>query len=221
MPISRGMDKEDVVYITMKWNCAIWGDTDGPRDCQTEWSKSVREKQISYINAYMWKLDSSSPFLLTLLPSGRFYPCPWIQISSTGRQLPNLCLVTDAALVPSTQFHPHLSSVSPVSTLIVLMWTTRQLWEATLPQPMSSAVSHKVIIYKCKSNSVIAHEILLSDSSLFLEYSNILFNFLKIWPDCMTYRIVQDPNQKSNLHPWQWKHGGLTTRPSGNSQIFQ
>ena len=26
------------------------------RDCPTEWSKSEREKQISYINAYMWNL---------------------------------------------------------------------------------------------------------------------------------------------------------------------
>ena len=28
---------------------------DGPRDCHTEWSKSDRERQISYI-AYMWNL---------------------------------------------------------------------------------------------------------------------------------------------------------------------
>ena len=25
----------------------------GPRDCHTEWSKSKREKQISYINTYV------------------------------------------------------------------------------------------------------------------------------------------------------------------------
>ena len=30
---------------------------DGSRDCHTEWSKSEREKQISYINAYMWNLE--------------------------------------------------------------------------------------------------------------------------------------------------------------------
>ena len=29
---------------------------DGPKDCHTEWSKSEREKQISYINAHMWNL---------------------------------------------------------------------------------------------------------------------------------------------------------------------
>ena len=28
---------------------------DGPRDCHTEWSKSERERHISYV-AYMWNL---------------------------------------------------------------------------------------------------------------------------------------------------------------------
>ena len=28
----------------------------GPRDCHTEWSKSDRERQISYDTAYMWNL---------------------------------------------------------------------------------------------------------------------------------------------------------------------
>ena len=30
---------------------------DGPRDCHTQLHKSEREKQIPYINAYMWKLE--------------------------------------------------------------------------------------------------------------------------------------------------------------------
>ena len=30
---------------------------DGLRDCHTEWSKAEREKQILYINAYMWSLE--------------------------------------------------------------------------------------------------------------------------------------------------------------------
>ena len=30
------------------WNCVICRDVDGPRDCHTEWSKSDRERQISY-----------------------------------------------------------------------------------------------------------------------------------------------------------------------------
>ena len=59
------MDKEDVVHIyngillshKKELNCVICKDMDGPRDCHTEWSKSEREKQILYINAYMWNLE--------------------------------------------------------------------------------------------------------------------------------------------------------------------
>ena len=64
MPIDRWMDKEDVVHIyngiwlshKKERNWVICWDVDGSRDCHTEWSKSEREKQISYINAYMWNL---------------------------------------------------------------------------------------------------------------------------------------------------------------------
>ena len=38
----------------------IWvssNEVDEPRACYTEWSKSDRERQISYINAYIWKLE--------------------------------------------------------------------------------------------------------------------------------------------------------------------
>ena len=57
MSINRGMDKEDVVYVyngillshKREQNCVICRDMDGPRDCHTEWNKSEREKQISYI----------------------------------------------------------------------------------------------------------------------------------------------------------------------------
>ena len=38
-------------------NCTICRDVDRPRDCHGEWSKSEKEKQISYINAYMWNLE--------------------------------------------------------------------------------------------------------------------------------------------------------------------
>ena len=30
---------------------------DEPSDCYTEWSKSERERQILYINAYIWNLE--------------------------------------------------------------------------------------------------------------------------------------------------------------------
>ena len=64
MPIDGRMDKEVVVHIyngilAIKRNeieSFCW-DMDGSRDCHTEWSKSEREKQISYINACMWNLE--------------------------------------------------------------------------------------------------------------------------------------------------------------------
>ena len=34
-----------------EWSNAICSDIDGPRDCYTEWSKSDRERQISFDNA--------------------------------------------------------------------------------------------------------------------------------------------------------------------------
>ena len=64
MPIDRWMDKEVVVRIyngillshKKERNWVICWDVDGSRDYYTEWSKSEREKQILYINAYMWNL---------------------------------------------------------------------------------------------------------------------------------------------------------------------
>ena len=44
--------------IKKEQNCAICRDMDGSRDCRhTEWCKSEKEKQTSYINAYMWNLE--------------------------------------------------------------------------------------------------------------------------------------------------------------------
>ena len=65
MSIDKWMDKEAVVHIynrillSHKMEC-IWvssNEVDEPTACYTEWSKSEREKQISYINAYMWNLE--------------------------------------------------------------------------------------------------------------------------------------------------------------------
>ena len=36
-------------------NLSWWGDE--TRTCNTEWSESEREKQISYINAHIWNLE--------------------------------------------------------------------------------------------------------------------------------------------------------------------
>ena len=43
--------------IKREWNSAICRDVDRPRDCHPKGSKSEREKQTLYINAYMWNLE--------------------------------------------------------------------------------------------------------------------------------------------------------------------
>ena len=57
------MDKKVVVHIyngillshktECIWVSSNWVEVDGHRDCHAEWSKSERERQISYINRYM------------------------------------------------------------------------------------------------------------------------------------------------------------------------
>ena len=64
MFINRGMDKEDVVHIyngILFWhkneqNNTICRDVNRPRDHQTEWSTSDRERKILYDIAYKWNL---------------------------------------------------------------------------------------------------------------------------------------------------------------------
>ena len=63
MSIDRGMDKEDVhihngILLSHKkeWNNAICSNMGGSKDCHTKWSKSDRERQISYDITYMWNL---------------------------------------------------------------------------------------------------------------------------------------------------------------------
>ena len=62
MSISRGMDKEDAVCTysgillsRKKESNAICSNTDGPRECHTEWSKSDAERQV-YDITYLWNL---------------------------------------------------------------------------------------------------------------------------------------------------------------------
>ena len=43
--------------IKKEWNNAICNNMDGPRDYHTKWSKSERERQISYDITYMWNLE--------------------------------------------------------------------------------------------------------------------------------------------------------------------
>ena len=52
--------------IKKERNWVICRDMDGPRVCHTEGSKSEREKEISYINAYIWNLE-------------KWYRCTYLQ----------------------------------------------------------------------------------------------------------------------------------------------
>ena len=42
-----------------EWNNAICSNMDGPGDYHTKWSKSDKERQISYGISYMWNLKKS------------------------------------------------------------------------------------------------------------------------------------------------------------------
>ena len=60
------MDKEDVMCVCVcvyngillshkkEWNNDIYSNMDEPRDYHTKWSKSDKERQISYDIAYIW-----------------------------------------------------------------------------------------------------------------------------------------------------------------------
>jgi len=43
--------------IRKEWISVSFSEVNEARACCTEWNKSEREKQISYINAYMWNLE--------------------------------------------------------------------------------------------------------------------------------------------------------------------
>ena len=61
----RWMVEEVVVHIyngilfshKKQWIWVSYSEVDEPRACYTEWSRSEREKQILYINTYMWNLE--------------------------------------------------------------------------------------------------------------------------------------------------------------------
>ena len=64
MSSDRGMDKEAVIHTYdgillshKKEHIWVSSNDDEPRAYYTEWSKSEREKQISYMNAYIWSLE--------------------------------------------------------------------------------------------------------------------------------------------------------------------
>ena len=74
MSTDRWMDKEDVGHINNGILLShkkeyIWvssSEVNEPRACYTEWSKSERENQISYINTHIY-MDSRKMVLMNLL----------------------------------------------------------------------------------------------------------------------------------------------------------
>ena len=64
MSINRWTDKEDMIRKydgilrdhKKEWNSAIFSNMDEPRDYHTKFSKSYRERQITYGIAFMWNL---------------------------------------------------------------------------------------------------------------------------------------------------------------------
>ena len=50
--------------IKKEWNNAICSNLDGPRDYHTEWSKSDKERQISFDITSMWNLRNSANELI-------------------------------------------------------------------------------------------------------------------------------------------------------------
>ena len=53
----------------------------GPGDCHIEWSKTKREKRISYINTYMWNLD-------------KWYRWPYLQSKHRDTDIEGKCMDT-------------------------------------------------------------------------------------------------------------------------------
>ena len=73
MSIDRWKDKEDEMHIydgllshKKGWNNAVCSTMDGPRDYHIEWSKSDKQRKISYIT-HMWNLkyDTNEPIYKT------------------------------------------------------------------------------------------------------------------------------------------------------------
>ena len=50
--------------IKKEWNNAICSNMDRPRDYHTKWSKSHRERQMSYDITYMWILKNDTNELI-------------------------------------------------------------------------------------------------------------------------------------------------------------
>ena len=66
-------------YSTLKGtNLSQCHEVDEPRACFTEWSKSEREKQISYINAYIWNPERRCWWTKLLFHASVLGVCCWV-----------------------------------------------------------------------------------------------------------------------------------------------
>ena len=61
------INNEILLSHKKEWNNAIFSNMNEPRDYHTKWSKSHRERQISYDIACMWKIMLYFKFLLHML----------------------------------------------------------------------------------------------------------------------------------------------------------
>ena len=73
MSLDRWMDKEDMVHIysgillchKKEWNYDIFNNLDGPRDYNTKWSESGRERHLSHDITHMWNLKHDTNELIS------------------------------------------------------------------------------------------------------------------------------------------------------------
>ena len=95
-----------VYYIMVQYFCAVLlktvssNEVGEPRACYTEWSKSEREKQISYINMYIWNLE-------------KWYWWTYLQGTNGDANVENEFVVTEERVggmekVASTYIHYHV-----------------------------------------------------------------------------------------------------------------
>ena len=88
-PPTEAMDKESVVPVydeillshKKEQNWVTCRDLEGHRVCHTEWSKSEREKQMSYVNAHMWNLE-------------KWYGWSYSQSRNRDTDVKNKCMAT-------------------------------------------------------------------------------------------------------------------------------
>ena len=82
-----------------------WTEVDEARACYTEWSKSEREKQIAYINAYIWNVEKA----MAPHSSTPAWKIPWMEepgrlqsmgLHRVGHDWSDLAVATATTLCP-------------------------------------------------------------------------------------------------------------------------